>query len=158
MPPAALFTIGYEGTDLGSFLACLASAEVSLVVDVRELPLSRKRGFSKRPLAKALHEAGIDYLHLPRLGTPKPVRDAYKASGDWPPFAADYLQHLGRADDLVLRVAQLVATERGVALMCFEADPLRCHRSLLAEELLRRGLVADVRHLNLQAEPGEAVP
>lgn len=155
--PAAILTIGYEGADQHAFLTCLQAAEVDLVVDVRELPLSRKRGFSKRPLAEALSEAGIDYLHLPRLGTPKPIRDAYKASGDWAPFSAAYRQHLVGAEELMAEVAQQ-ARERGTALLCFEADPLRCHRSVLADELRQRGLVAEVRHLSPLDLPPAAPP
>ncbi len=144
--PRILFTIGYEGSDLDAFIAQLRKAGVRLVADVRELPLSRKRGFSKRPLAEALDAAGIAYLHVPALGTPKPVRDAYKAGGPWSAFAASYQDQLAEADQPIKDLAEQAA-ERPTALLCFEADPQRCHRSLLADELLRRGLVDEVRHL-----------
>src|SRR3990170_89756 len=71
-----IFTIGYEATTMGEFLAALASAGVERVIDVRALPLSRRPGFSKSPLRAALAEAGIDYVHLRALGTPAAGREA----------------------------------------------------------------------------------
>ena len=65
-----IFTIGYEATTMGEFLAALMDAGVERVIDVRALPLSRRPGFSKTPLKAALKEAGIDYVHLKALGTP----------------------------------------------------------------------------------------
>src|SRR4051794_20207544 len=65
-----IFTIGYEGTTIGEFIAALEAAGVERVIDVRALPLSRRPGFSKSPLRAALEEMGIEYLHLKALGTP----------------------------------------------------------------------------------------
>ncbi|MDR6850865.1 uncharacterized protein (DUF488 family) [Sphingomonas sp. BE123] len=73
-----VFTIGYEGATIASFLAALEQAGVRQVIDVRQLPLSRRPGFSKSSLAAALAERGIGYVHLKALGTPKPGRDAAK--------------------------------------------------------------------------------
>ena len=63
-----IFTIGYEGSTVGEFIAALKQACVSQVIDVRALPLSRRPGFSKSPLRAALEEAGIEYVHLKALG------------------------------------------------------------------------------------------
>ncbi len=73
-----IFTIGYEGATVDGFLATLKAAGVERLIDVRALPLSRRPGFSKSPLAAALKEVGIDYVHLKDLGTPKRGRDAAK--------------------------------------------------------------------------------
>src|SRR3954469_21227515 len=73
-----IFTIGYEGATMADFLAALTTAGVERVIDVRALPLSRRPGFSKSSLAASLAEAGIGYVHLKALGTPKPGRDAAK--------------------------------------------------------------------------------
>ena len=73
-----VFTIGYEATTMADFLAALARAGVQRVIDVRALPLSRRPGFSKTSLAASLAEAGIGYVHLKALGTPKRGRDAAK--------------------------------------------------------------------------------
>jgi uncharacterized protein (DUF488 family) len=78
-----LYTFGYEGLSVAAFLAQLKKAGVKTVLDVRQLPLSRKPGFSKRSLAETLHEAGIVYAHLPAFGCPREIRDRYKLDGDW---------------------------------------------------------------------------
>lgn len=88
-----VFTIGYEGATIESFLAALERAGVRRVIDVRQLPLSRRPGFSKAPLAAALKERGIGYVHLKALGTPKPGRDAAK-KGDRTTLEAIYAGQL----------------------------------------------------------------
>ena len=77
--PEPLLTIGYEGCTIGGVIAALKAAGVSLLIDVRAVAASRKPGFSKRQLAAALDEAGIRYVHLQGLGTPKSGRDAVRA-------------------------------------------------------------------------------
>ncbi len=126
-----IFTIGYEGATVDTVVAALAGAGVERVIDVRQLPLSRRPGFSKSSLAAALGERGIDYVHLKPLGTPKPGRDAAK-HGDHATLAAIY------ADQLALPEAQVaaaklrdLAAEKPSAVLCFEREPGRCHRTLL---------------------------
>ena len=70
-----IYTVGYEGLTLEEFLQRLQRAWVQIVVDVRDVALSRKRGFSKTALAAALRDAGMEYLHIRSLGCPKPIRD-----------------------------------------------------------------------------------
>ena len=81
MPTASppLQTIGYEGTTIDAVLERLRAARVALLIDVRAVAASRKPGFSKRQLAAGLDAAGIGYVHLQGLGTPKPGRDAVRA-------------------------------------------------------------------------------
>src|SRR5678815_3277768 len=74
-----LFTIGYEKAKPAAVLTELKRAKVKLLVDTRAVAASRKPGFSKRQLAASLDEAGIDYLHLQRLGTPDEGRQAARA-------------------------------------------------------------------------------
>jgi uncharacterized protein (DUF488 family) len=74
-----LLTIGYEGCTIEAVLTTLRVANVGLLIDVRAVAASRKPGFSKRQLAARLDQAGIGYVHLQRLGTPKPGRDAVRA-------------------------------------------------------------------------------
>jgi uncharacterized protein (DUF488 family) len=64
-----IFTIGYEGASVAAFVAALREAGVALVLDIRAAPVSRKKGFSKTPLAQHLSEAGMGYRHLRGLGT-----------------------------------------------------------------------------------------
>ncbi len=129
-----IFTIGYEGTTMDAFLASLKSAGVEQVIDVRALPLSRRPGFSKNVLAATLRDNGIGYVHLKELGTPKPGRDAAK-KGDWRTMEQVYSGQLG-LPEAQAQAAQLrdLAAEKPSALLCFEHNPLHCHRTMLLRE------------------------
>ena len=126
-----IYTIGYEATTMDDFLAALTRAGVERVIDVRALPLSRRPGFSKATLAATLAEAGIDYVHLKALGTPKAGRDAAK-KGDVATLRAVYDAQLmlPEAQVAAARMRELAA-EKSSALLCFERDPCHCHRTLL---------------------------
>jgi uncharacterized protein (DUF488 family) len=128
-----IFTIGYEGATMADFLAALKGAGVEQVIDVRALPLSRRPGFSKSTLAASLAEAGIGYVHLKALGTPKPGRDAAK-KGDRVVLEAVYAGQL-ELPEARAQVAQMLdlAREKPSALLCFERDPCMCHRTLLLD-------------------------
>src|SRR6266851_891028 len=80
-----LFTIGYEKARLVDVVAPLRAASVATLIDVRDRPISRRPGFSKRQLAAAVEEAGIRYLHLQALGTPPEGREANRRR-DWARF------------------------------------------------------------------------
>jgi uncharacterized protein (DUF488 family) len=126
-----IFTIGYEGTTMDAFLSALKAAGVERVIDVRALPLSRRPGFSKTPLAASLKEAGIEYVHLKALGTPKRGRDAAK-KGDVATLEEVYADQL-ELPEAQAQAAQMLALagEKPSALLCFERDPAHCHRTLL---------------------------
>jgi len=144
----AFFTIGYQGAKLEQVVASLAAARVSVLVDTRETPTSRRVEFRQQALASALGEAGIRYVSVRALGAPKPLRAI--AADDWPAFAAGYRERLALAREEIERLVPLVASER-VCLLCFEADPEACHRSLLAHEIQR---LLDVSAVHLR--PGRA--
>lgn len=126
-----IHSIGYEGTTVPNFLAALRAAGVRQLIDVRMLPLSRRPGFSKTPLAAALAEEGIGYVHLKALGTPKPGRDAAR-KGDHATLAKVYAAQLElpEAQAAAARMRALAA-ETPSAVMCFCGDPAKCHRTLL---------------------------
>lgn len=126
-----IFTIGYEATTMQAFLAALTAAGVKRVIDVRALPLSRRPGFSKTSLAASLATAGIGYVHLKALGTPKRGRDAAK-KGDVATLEAVYADQL-ELPEAQAQVGQMLALamELPSALLCFERDPRHCHRTLL---------------------------
>jgi hypothetical protein len=77
------FTIGYEQSSIRRFLSLLRSREVEILVDVREIPLSRKPGFSKNHLSASLENAGIEYRHIVNLGAPKKLREKLRSGGSW---------------------------------------------------------------------------
>lgn len=131
MSANTIFTIGYEATTMADFLAALAAAGVRRVIDVRALPLSRRPGFSKSSLAASLAEAGIDYVHLKALGTPKRGRDAAK-KGDVATLTAVYDEQLDLPEAQAASARMLeLAGEMPSALLCYERDPCHCHRTLL---------------------------
>ena len=144
-----ILTIGYEGADLDSFLSTLALAGVEHLVDVRDLPISRKRGFSKSSLALALNAAGIRYTHLKALGDPKAGRDAMK-QGDYQAFLAIYSAHIATdSAQKALDEAADIARSARTVLLCYERNPKECHRSLVVEHLQGRESFG-VRHLGVQ--------
>lgn len=148
-----LATIGYEGAVLADFIATLKAAQVSLVLDIREAPISRRPGFSKRVLAAALEEAGLAYVHLHGLGNPKPGRDAAK-SGDKDTYLRVFTQHMtSDAAQADLVQAAGYTNEGGACLLCYERDHRRCHRDIVADALVGR-IGVTLRHLKV--EPGRA--
>lgn len=145
-PVNALYTVGYEGLSIQEFLDILNDHAIEVLIDVRELPLSRKPGFSKTKLSQALEEVGIEYYHAKPLGAPKPIRKALKADGDWEAYKQAY--------DIVLdeRLEELdtvreIAEKKRATLMCFEHDYSVCHRSLVADRLIENGMVSNAKHL-----------
>ncbi|MFL5560485.1 MAG: DUF488 family protein [Gemmatimonadaceae bacterium] len=131
-----LFTIGYEGATVASFLAALRDAGVGLLVDVRALASSRRPGFAKTALAANLATIGVDYLHLRGLGTPADGRAAARA-GRHEEMKRIFLEHMKEdvAQEELARLADIVRGERKVCLLCFEADPMHCHRRYVVEAL-----------------------
>jgi uncharacterized protein (DUF488 family) len=132
--PATLWTVGYESTTVERFLETLTHAGVELVIDVRAVASSRRPGFAKTRLAENLAGTGIDYLHLRGLGTPADGRAAARA-GRHEEMRAIYAHHLrtvAAVEDLHALV-EVVGSGRPVCLLCFEADPAHCHRSLVAD-------------------------
>jgi hypothetical protein len=134
----ALFTIGYEGCAIAEVLATLKRARIKLLIDVRALPRSRKPGFSKRQLAAALDEHSIRYVHLQALGTPKPGRDAARA-GHPERMEVIFRAHMeGDRPQAELADATALARRERSCLLCFEHDPMQCHRRIVAEMMVAK--------------------
>lgn len=128
----SIYTIGYEGLDMDGFLALLRNSNVETVVDIRELPLSRKPGFSKRGLGETLNMNGFEYMHVPELGCPKPIREQYRLDANWKRYKEGFIRYLGQQDEVIAEMAGLASTTT-CALLCFEADYNYCHRSMVAD-------------------------
>jgi uncharacterized protein (DUF488 family) len=141
-----LFTIGYEGSSPEGLLDRLREAEVEVVVDVRELPLSRRAGFSKTPLSQFLATAGIRYEHVRALGNPKKYRDRYKR-GDVEGGARAYRAHIHNGSyPALVQLADSIAEER-TCLLCVEATHEACHRAVIAGAVAERLPRVAVVHL-----------
>lgn len=130
-----LFTIGYEGEPQAAVIDRLKAAGVEVVADVRAVAASRRAGFSKTVLGNSLHEAGIDYVHLRPLGTPKAGREAARKGriGEMREIFAEHMQE--PPSQLAFEQLRDLAKEKKTALLCFEADHAGCHRAILAERL-----------------------
>jgi uncharacterized protein (DUF488 family) len=156
-PPQTVLTIGHSTRELAEFIRLLQVHGVTKVADVRSVPRSRHNPqYNKETLPDALKAAGIGYVHLPGLGG---LRHAHASSPNmaWRNASfrgfADYMQ----TDEFAKSLDQLVelGREERVALMCAEALPWRCHRSLIADALIVRGITVEhimsAIHLQLHA-------
>ncbi|HSK48847.1 MAG TPA: DUF488 domain-containing protein [Coriobacteriia bacterium] len=146
-----IFTIGYEGWGFDLWADELLANGVQTVVDVRELPLSRRPGWSKRSLAEKLAERGLGYVHMRALGTPAPLRHGLR-DGSLPfhEFAPQFRAMLDDRAEELDALLHLARTQT-VVLMCWEEDPAKCHRSLVVEALGERADepldVVDIRRI-----------
>ena len=160
MLPQRIFTIGHSNRQIDDFIALLRQNSVSCVIDIRTVPKSRHNPqFGQDLLAASLHEAGIDYHYLRGLGgLRKPRPDSI--NGAWRNLSfrgyADYMQ----TDEFATGVDTVLAlgTAQPCALMCAEAVPWRCHRSLVADALLVRGVAVDDIIDSRQARPHKLTP
>lgn len=131
----SVFTKGYEGLSIELFIRSLRQAEIACVVDVRKNPVSRKYGFSKSSLSRALGIVGMEYRHMPRLGIPSAKRKGLESDADYRALFRYYrtriLADAGDALDAAIDVVQ----RKKSCLMCYEQDPQKCHRTYLAEAI-----------------------
>ena len=128
----AIVSIGYEQRNIDEFVGLLVTAGVETLVDVRLNAISRKKGFSKTALSGALATAGIAYRHERDLGNPKDNRDPFRQGS--PEARNRYRQHLSNGASTALNQVAELASQTRVALLCFERDHTKCHRSCITEE------------------------
>ena len=138
----AILTIGHSTRTLSEFVEMVKAYNVTLVVDVRSVPRSRHNPqFNKETLPSALKLEGISNLHLPEIGgLRRPKHDSVNTAWRNKSFRgyADYMQTKEFTEKLLHFIA--LARENRVAVMCAEALPWRCHRSLIADALVVRNV------------------
>ncbi len=140
--PRAVFSIGHSTRELAEFINLLQAHGVTKLADVRTVPRSRHNPqFNLETLPEALKLVGIGYVHLPGLGGLRHARpDSPNMAWRNASFRgfADYMQ----TDEFAENLARLIELARHdhIALMCAEAVPWRCHRSLIADALIVRGI------------------
>ncbi|MFI2718371.1 DUF488 family protein, N3 subclade [Streptomyces collinus] len=136
-----LWSAGYEGRDIDSFVASLLDSRIDVVADVRLTPISRKKGFSKTRLGEALAEAGIEYTHLRGLGNPKENRAPFW-DGRLEVGLARFRGVL-RSEEAQTDLERLAehARQSRVAVLCFEKDESRCHRQVVLDTVRKRAAV-----------------
>jgi len=130
---AGLLTIGYQAHSVESLIQSLIAHGVEILMDVRQNPVSRRPGFSKRWLEQAVVDAGIEYRHNPELGTPIRIRRMYHCPGDIPSALAAYERYISSNPEPLRLLAQ-VAGARMVCLLCLEKDHTMCHRGVIAQK------------------------
>ncbi len=136
-----LLTMGYEGLDLPTFLEALDAKKVKVVVDVREVPISRKKGFSKTALSQAVTKKGMDYIHLRDLGSPRKIRKRLYLDGDYEAFFSAYELYLDGQGEALITLRSLIEQNQRVCLLCFEKSHENCHRSRLADRVIEHSPV-----------------
>ena len=123
-----IYTIGYEGLNQQSFLKCLQYFDIDVVADVRNLPLSRKKGFSKTGLSELLVKEKIDYFNYRELGVPKDKRNQLKKSGDYESFFRVVRKSISSKVEQLDDICRKIREGKKVALLCYEKDSEKCHR------------------------------
>jgi uncharacterized protein (DUF488 family) len=122
------------------------SDPLTLLLDVRELPRSRRRGFSKTPLARALAAAGIEYRHERALGVPRALRCELRVDGNLARYFGKFTKYFESENPRLDELAR--SLEGCVALMCLERHPEECHRPIVAAALQRR-VKTELVHLSV---------
>jgi uncharacterized protein (DUF488 family) len=142
-----VLTIGHSTRTLETFIKLLQAHEVQLLVDVRTIPRSRRNPqFNQETLPGALSSAGIKYAHLEGLGGLRHPRRGSPNTGWRNASFRGYADYLGTAEfETNLERLVEMAKSQTVAILCAEAVPWRCHRSLISDALLVRGI--EVRHI-----------
>ncbi|MFH0782271.1 MAG: DUF488 domain-containing protein [Pseudomonadota bacterium] len=129
----SIYTIGYEGLHIEDYINKLIRNGIKLLCDVRQNPLSRKYGFSKRSLSTLLPKFGIEYLHLPELGIESKNRKGLKNGSDYKILFDDYRKSLPGHQIELTRIMEKFKTHKRIALTCFERESKSCHRHCISD-------------------------
>ncbi|MCE5194039.1 MAG: DUF488 domain-containing protein [Nitrospiraceae bacterium] len=133
--PVSLLTVGYEGRNISEFIDNLLNKKVRTLIDVREIPASRKFGFSKNQLLGHLEEVGIKYIHIKDLGSPKTLREKLRENNDFDSFFKKYSAYIQTRLDIVKKIYEDIIMHEKSCIMCFERNPSQCHRKIVAEKV-----------------------
>jgi uncharacterized protein (DUF488 family) len=131
-----LFTIGYEGLTIGEFIDRILAYDIRTLIDVRNNPLSRKPGFSKKAFQEQLESVGVRYRHIPELGVPSAFRRNLGTAASYASLFRYYEKNILASNlDCVEQIKQITNQSSRVALTCFEADYHACHRHRITQHL-----------------------
>ena len=149
-----LYTIGYSGFEIESFIDKLLLNEIECLIDVREIPISRKKGFSKNALLTRLDDAGIGYEHYKALGSPKLLRHKVREDRNYTTFFKGVHRHLQKPGG-VESITQVIDTSRQLrsCLMCFCPEWENCHRSCVVEKIIEKSYFS-FQHLSIDEKQG----
>jgi hypothetical protein len=137
-PSNVVYTIGYEGQSIDSFMKKVVASGVRRIVDVRCNPVSRKYGFSKKTLSSVSNKLGLEYLHFPELGIPRESRQNLHSQNDYDKlfdeYERDILSTTEDAQDRLIRELKKSAS----VLLCYEENCKQCHRYRLAKAVANK--------------------
>lgn len=133
-----IFSTGYEGMAQREFIDRLVKNHIQQLIDVRQIPNSRKKGFAKSILAEELAKYGIMYIHIPELGTDKVSRDNYRVTNNVKKLLNEYEKRFQKHYSSY-EVVRALAKYKTSAIMCFEDDHQFCHRQRIESELEKDG-------------------
>lgn len=133
-----IISIGYEQRSITELIDILKDHHVERLLDVRELPLSRRKGFSKKALSSSLEEAGIEYQHLRAAGNPH-----RKLKGSIQQCLQLYGSHLEEHPEIIELVGAELS-EAPIAMLCYERQHDECHRSVLLDKLNKFGYPIEI--------------
>ncbi len=156
-----IYTVGHSNRRIEDLLAILKARNIGTLVDIRTIPKSRfNPQFNTGEIGKSLKAEGIDYLHMPSLGGLRKSIGAASPNMAWENASfrgfADYMQTSEFEPGLASLIA--ITSKSTIAIMCAEAVPWRCHRSLVSDALTARGV--EVQHLMspTKAQPHRMTP
>ncbi len=130
--PSRIYSVGYEGLEVRGLIDSLSSAGVSLLVDVRLNPVSRKPGWSKKALKAELEAAGIEYRHEAALGNPPDNRDSFRR-GDGEEGRRRMREILDNGSGAALQRLVDEAREQRIVVLCVERGAQQCHRQVITD-------------------------
>lgn len=138
-PRNVLYSIGYEGKSQLDFIKLLKKNNIEQLIDIREIPQSRKPGFSKRSLENSLKKHNIIYTNFKELGTDKRSRDEYKRTGDIKKLLVKFDKKISE-NVALLEVIKAMIFYKTTAIMCYEDDYKECHRQKIESLLEKDGI------------------
>jgi len=124
----------YQSKSIDDLISQLKSHNISTLVDVREIPISRKKGFSKTVFSEYLNKNGIEYIHLKKLGSPKNIRKELKQNKDYFSFFEKYLEYIQLHKNIINDLYKIIL-EKNCCIMCYEDLPFKCHRKIICDEI-----------------------
>ena len=142
-----LYTIGYEGISVETYLNKLIENGVELLCDVRKNPHSRKFGFSKKSLGKMLQMINVKYMHIPELGISSSRRTKLDSYESYTSLFEQYVAELPTRKESIQKIVSEFSNAKRIALTCFESQPTQCHRHCLIDHLHSENNNLKVCHL-----------
>lgn len=136
-PTPQLYTIGYEGLSLEQYINKLIINDIKLLCDVRKNSYSQKWGFSKAQLKDACEKVGIKFIHIPQLGIDSEERQELTSFAAYKKLFSKYEKTTLKENwEYLLKVSELLQSNKRIALTCFEKDVQICHRGVVAKALM----------------------